>query len=82
MREHAIASGQSEKRFGFVTTGLDSLAFGHGRHVCPGRYFAASELKLMMAHIVMNYDVRTIEEGVGPEDLYTTGIKAFCDLPK
>ncbi|KAF9528912.1 cytochrome P450 [Crepidotus variabilis] len=69
-REHAVTSGQTEKRFDFVTTGLDSLGFGHGRHACPGRYFASSELKLMLAYIVMNYDVRTVEQGVRPEDLY------------
>ncbi|KAF9528911.1 cytochrome P450 [Crepidotus variabilis] len=69
-RQNAVSSGQTEKRFDLVTTGLDSLGFGHGRHACPGRYFASSELKLILAHIVMNYDVRTVEEGVRPEDLH------------
>ncbi|KAI2621684.1 cytochrome P450 [Hypoxylon sp. NC1633] len=43
-------------RQAFATTSHDYLAFGHGRHACPGRFFAASELKLMLAYIVMNYD--------------------------
>lgn len=34
------------------------LGFGHGRHACPGRFFASQEMKLMLAHIVMTYDVR------------------------
>ncbi|KIM39577.1 hypothetical protein M413DRAFT_447055 [Hebeloma cylindrosporum] len=58
------------KRFDIVTTGLDSLAFGYGRHACPGRYFAACELKLMFAHAVMNYDVKLEDEGVRPKDMW------------
>lgn len=41
----------------FATTGTEYLAFGHGRNACPGRFFAANELKLMLAHLVLNYDI-------------------------
>ncbi|KAJ7498063.1 cytochrome P450 [Mycena galericulata] len=41
-----------------VTTSLDYLAFGHGIHACPGRHFAAIELKAILAHIVLNYDLK------------------------
>ena len=58
------------RKFDIVTTGVDSLAFGHGRHACPGRYFAACELKLMFAHIVMTYDVKLENEGVRPKDMW------------
>jgi cytochrome P450 len=44
-----------------VTTSDQFLAFGHGRHACPGRFFAAVELKLLMAYILMNYDVKRLE---------------------
>ncbi|KAF3762804.1 hypothetical protein M406DRAFT_99177 [Cryphonectria parasitica EP155] len=40
----------------FATTSTEYAAFGHGRHACPGRFFASSELKLMLAYVVMNYD--------------------------
>lgn len=33
------------------------LAWGHGRHACPGRFFAAHLMKLMLAHVLVNYDV-------------------------
>jgi len=33
------------------------LPFGAGRHTCAGRFFAAMELKLMLAHILLEYDV-------------------------
>ncbi|KXT00227.1 hypothetical protein AC579_8540 [Pseudocercospora musae] len=43
---------------GMVTTSESFLAFGAGRQACPGRFFASQEMKLMLAHIVMNYDVK------------------------
>jgi len=63
------------KRFDIVTTGLDSLSFGYGRHACPGRYFAACELKLMFAHLVMNYDMKLENEGERPKD---TWVASHC----
>ena len=60
----------ASKKFDMVSTSCNSLAFGHGIHACPGRYFAASELKLMLAHLVVNYDVRLENEGVRPADMW------------
>ncbi|KAJ7185998.1 cytochrome P450 [Mycena filopes] len=40
-----------------VSTTTDYVVFGHGKHACPGRFFAATELKGMLAHILMTYDV-------------------------
>lgn len=34
------------------------LAWGHGKHACPGRFFAASIMKLMLAYFVLNFDFR------------------------
>jgi len=51
-----------------VATSSDYLPFGHGRHACPGRFFAANELKAMMAHIVLTYDLKMENDGVRPED--------------
>ncbi|KZV70298.1 cytochrome P450 [Peniophora sp. CONT] len=41
-----------------VATEATLLQFGHGKHACPGRFFAANELKGMLAHLVLEYDVR------------------------
>lgn len=46
----------SASRYQFVTTGYDSLGFGHGIHGCPGRFFASNEIKLMLAHLIMKFD--------------------------
>ena len=37
------------------------LAFGYGRHSCPGRWFVASQLKLLFAYIVAHYDFEPLE---------------------
>ncbi|KAK6967074.1 cytochrome P450 [Favolaschia claudopus] len=41
-----------------VSVAPDHLPFGTGKHACPGRFFAAIELKAMMAHLVINYDIK------------------------
>lgn len=53
-----------------ITTSLDYLPFGHGRHACPGRFFAAVELKAMLAHLVVNYDVKFVNDGPRPANQY------------
>ena len=35
----------------------------------PGRFFAANELKTMMAYLVLNYDVKFAEEGKRPANI-------------
>ena len=46
----------------FISTGDTFLPFGHGRHACPGRFFINQELKLMLAHLLMRYDVQYLEK--------------------
>ena len=41
----------------FTTTSPTYLGFGHGRHACPGRFFAAQELKLLLAYLFKKYDM-------------------------
>ncbi|KAI9723699.1 MAG: hypothetical protein M1812_000999 [Candelaria pacifica] len=36
------------------------LEFGHGRHACPGRFFTSAQLKLLVANMVLNYDVKLL----------------------
>ncbi|KAH0489729.1 hypothetical protein TgHK011_010146 [Trichoderma gracile] len=60
--------GTKIRGLGMVTTSAQHLAFGHGRHACPGRFFVAHELKLIMAHILLNYDIKLV--GKVPEKLW------------
>lgn len=58
------SSGTKGKGLGITigTTSDHFLAFSHGRHACPGRFFAAAELKLMLAYIASHYDVEPIAD--------------------
>ncbi|PBK94083.1 cytochrome P450 [Armillaria gallica] len=42
-----------------TTPSLDFIFFGHGRSICPGRFFAVNELKALMCYVLMNFDVKT-----------------------
>ncbi|KAL4734229.1 cytochrome P450 [Aspergillus similis] len=44
-----------------VNTSADHLGFGHGVFACPGRFFAANEMKVALCHILMKYEWRLAE---------------------
>ncbi|KAK7698103.1 hypothetical protein SLS64_012878 [Diaporthe eres] len=48
-----------------VSTTPDHLGFGHGTHACPGRFFAANEVKIALIFTLLNYDWK-LPEGVKP----------------
>ncbi|KAM6499133.1 Cytochrome P450 [Amanita muscaria] len=49
--------GENNK-YQVVSLSADYVLFGYGRHACPGRFFATNQLKVMLAHILLNYDVK------------------------
>ncbi|KAG6821364.1 hypothetical protein H0H93_014161 [Arthromyces matolae] len=49
-------------RYNLTTASPDFLAWGLGYGACPGRFFAGAVMKLLLAHLVLLYDVRC-EEG-------------------
>ncbi|PPQ63388.1 hypothetical protein CVT24_005653 [Panaeolus cyanescens] len=69
-------ASESTKKFDITAVGLDLIVFGYGRHACPGRFFAAVEMKLILAYLVTHYDMKFAKEGVRPSDL-TVGINVL-----
>jgi cytochrome P450 len=57
------ASGTNQ----FVAMSMDYLVFGFGRHACPGRFFATNLIKIMVATILLRYDLRN---GDGSKERY------------
>ncbi|KAF2029035.1 cytochrome P450 monooxygenase-like protein [Setomelanomma holmii] len=45
-------------RHQFVTTNDTNLTFGYGRHACPGRFFAANEIKMILARLILEFDIK------------------------
>jgi cytochrome P450 len=47
----------------FATIGIDGgMHFGFGRRACPGRFFTTNLMKLILAHIISEYDLKMVED--------------------
>ncbi|KAJ0328556.1 hypothetical protein COL5a_004867 [Colletotrichum fioriniae] len=55
------ASEQGEKTSQLVSTSPEHLGFGLGIHACPGRFFGANTVKLVMCHLLLKYDIKLAE---------------------
>jgi len=55
-----------------VATSPEHLGFGYGLHACPGRFLAAHMIKIVMIHLLQNYDWR-LSQGQKPR-IRKTGI--------
>ncbi|KAI0891821.1 cytochrome P450 [Annulohypoxylon nitens] len=49
---------KNKEQHQFVTVTKDFMHFGYGRHSCPGRFFAANEIKLILARVLLDYDMK------------------------
>ena len=55
--------------YSFAASSKEHITFGLGRSVCPGRFFADTELKLCLAQILLKYDFR-LKEGYVSKSIY------------
>lgn len=55
-RKNAGTPG-AQARTQFVAANEDNMVFGYGRHACPGRFFAANEIKMILARLLLDYDI-------------------------
>ena len=53
-----VGSKDKENRVSMVSASETYLPFGLGRHSCPGRYFASVLLKLFLAYLAVNYEMK------------------------
>ena len=65
LRENTVAPV-----YGFTASTKEHNVFGLGRFICPGRFFADTELKLCLAHILLEYDFR-LKEGYVSASTYS-----------
>ncbi|POS76226.1 cytochrome P450 [Diaporthe helianthi] len=67
-------AGLRVAKMGMVTTSPENFGFGHGRHACPGRFFVAHELKMLVAYLLLNYDLKPLDERPPPSCIGRTMI--------
>jgi cytochrome P450 len=51
------SSAEASHQYQFATTSPESMAFGHGKFACPGRFFASAIIKVMVVTILTEYDI-------------------------
>ncbi|KAM6503777.1 Cytochrome P450 [Amanita muscaria] len=66
--ERLRAQEGEETKHQLLSLGVDYVLFGHGRHACPGRFFVINEIKVMLAHLLLNYDIKMADGGGRPKD--------------
>ncbi|KAK2594044.1 hypothetical protein QQS21_008263 [Conoideocrella luteorostrata] len=52
----------------FTKTDRNNLNFGYGKHACPGRFFASHELKLILSHLLLDFDFRYLQGTTRPKN--------------
>lgn len=53
----ALLGDEEEKK---TADGL--ISPGHGRHACPGRFFASVEIKIILIGLLQNYDIKLCDD--------------------
>ncbi|TRX92552.1 hypothetical protein FHL15_006479 [Xylaria flabelliformis] len=62
VRGQEPASGEEKRPRGLINTSEKFMGFSHGSHACPGRFFAANQLKIALGHIALLYEIEPISE--------------------
>ncbi|KAF5024599.1 hypothetical protein F66182_3362 [Fusarium sp. NRRL 66182] len=67
IREDA-AHPENAQRFLFAMTDPRNMAFGYGKYACPGRFYASNEMKLVLAHLLLRYDIKLPDGSTRPKN--------------
>ena len=70
------------QQYHLSSTSADHLGFGHGPHSCPGRFFAANEIKLILARILLGYDLALPAGVAAPYPDLSIGVVNATDTTK
>lgn len=51
----------------------------HGKHACPGRFFAVNEIKVLLVYTLVNYDIKFAADAPEPKMMWFSG-KTMPDM--
>lgn len=80
--EKSSTSIESATHNQFVSVTQNSLTFGYGRHACPGRFFAANEIKLILSRLLLEWDIKNAGDSQEryPNLEFGSNVSVSCDL--
>ncbi|KAM5539657.1 hypothetical protein V8D89_006766 [Ganoderma adspersum] len=52
----------------FTTSSATYLSWGYGAHSCPGRFFVVMEMKAILAHVIVHYDLKLGSDSPPPKE--------------
>lgn len=58
------------QRYMFAMTDSGSMVWGYGKYACPGRFYAANEIKMILGHLLLKYDF-SFKDGQGRPENFT-----------
>lgn len=73
-REHP----ENAQKYLMAKTDLDNLAFGYGKFACPGRFYAVNEMKMILARLLICFELR-YPEGKGRPESFTIDSDLYPD---
>ncbi|KAJ0280642.1 hypothetical protein COL940_006139 [Colletotrichum noveboracense] len=84
LRQNKVKATEDGTEVGhlFSSVGQKSLNFGFGRHVCPGRFFASVEIKMIVAIILLNFDIMLAEGETERYKNIEIGVQSMPDPAK
>ena len=72
------ARPENSQKFLLAMTDQSNMAWGFGKYACPGRFYAANEMKMILAHMLLLYDFK-MPEGCGRPKNFTIDTDMYPD---
>lgn len=66
-------------KYQFPSISLESMEFGLGKDACPGRFFATNQIKIILAHLIFNYDFALEKPEVGRPKNFMFEVNVLAD---
>jgi ent-kaurene oxidase len=69
-RKRRQNNGENAHKFMVGQSDPDNMSFGYGSQVCPGRYFAIGEMKMILMRLLQEYEFRSPEGQGRPKHIH------------
>ncbi|KAK2736196.1 hypothetical protein FQN57_000870 [Myotisia sp. PD_48] len=79
-RFHRLRSNPSDSnKYQFASSNLEFMEWGLGREACPGRFYASCEIKIILAHILLKYEIAFENPEAGRPENFMIEVDVIAD---